>query len=110
SVDKGCALFDFHIGELAQGKVLTVRCRQQKVLDRGFVTPEFLLQSDDKIELPLPLNHLRGRLPAQGRVDQGVDVADIQPVACDLLAVRRDDETRLSKFTDNRDFSNAGNL
>ena len=71
---------------------------------------EGLLHAHDQVELALALNHLRGRLAADGRFDEGIDVAHVQSVARQFGAVGRDGQAGLSEFAHHGDFGDAGNL
>ena len=109
AVDERGALVDPDVRELAERQVLAVRCRDQQVLDRVEVLTEWLLEPDDEVELALPLDHLRGRGPADRGFDQRIDVRDVQPVAGDQLTVRFDRQARLSELAHQGDAGDAGN-
>ena len=62
------------------------------------IVPVLLLEAHDEIELLFLLHHLGGDVAADGRLDQAVDVGDVQSVTGDLGAVDLDGETGLSEF------------
>ncbi len=95
------------IAELAEGQILAVGRGDEQVADGVFVFAERLLHAHHQIELALALNDLRGRLAADGRVHDVVNVAYVETVARELLAVGCDDETRLAGLADDGDFGDA---
>ena len=67
------------------------------------VVAELLFQAHHQVELLFALHHLRRGRPADGRLDQAVDVGDVQAVAGDLGAVDVHGQARLAEFLDQRD-------
>ena len=53
------------------------------------VVAVLLVEAHDEVELLFLLHHLRRHIPADGGLDQAVDVIDVQAVAGDAGAVDR---------------------
>jgi len=66
-----------------------------------------LLQPHDEIELLFLLHHLGGGIAADGGLDQGIDVGNIQAVARDPRAVDLDGQAGLSEFLHQGDVFDA---
>ena len=58
SINKGSAVVDLYVGELAEGKVLAIGSGDQQILDGVHVLAVRLLHADQKVELALALNDL----------------------------------------------------
>ncbi len=81
-----------------QRNLLARRRADQQVADLLRVFAEFRLHAHHQVEQLLALNHLRGRLPADGRLHHGFDVRDVDAVARDFVAVRVDQQARLAEL------------
>ena len=64
-------------------------------------------QAHDEIELLFLLHHLGGGIAADGGLDQGIDVGDVQAVARDPRAVDLDGQARLPEFLHQGDVPDA---
>ena len=64
----------------------------------------------DQVELFFALDHLGGRLPADGRLDDGFHVGHVDSVAGDLCAVDVDQQAGLAQFADHGHFGEAGHF
>jgi len=106
-VDKRRPLFHPDVGELAQGEILAVGCGNEQALDRILVAAVRLLHAQDQVELLFSLDHLGGRFARHGGIDQGIDVAHVQPVAGHLGPVRSNDQAGLAQLADDGDIGNA---
>ena len=87
AVDERGAVGHVDVGELLERDLLPAGRRHQDVADLLRVVAVLLLEAHDEIELLLALHHLGGDVPADGGLDQGVDVGDVETVAGDLGAV-----------------------
>ncbi len=56
----------------------------------------------------LALDHLRGGLPANGCLNHGLHIVNVDAVAGDFRAVGLDQQTGLAKFAHNGQFGKAG--
>ena len=83
--------------------MLPIRSHDQEALDYLHILAKGLLQTNDQVEFTLALNHLSSHLAAHRRLNQRVDVADVEPVVGDLPAVRRNEQAGLTELPDNRD-------
>ena len=77
------------IRQFAQRNLLAGGRADEQIADLLRVLAELRLHAHDEVEELFALDHLRGRLPADGRLDHGFHVRHIDAVARDLVAVRR---------------------
>ncbi len=87
-----------YVREFRERNLLSRGSRNEKIANLPRARAELRLHAHDQVEELLALNHLRGRLPADGRLHHRFDVGDVNSVARDLRAVRIDDQAGLSKF------------
>ena len=80
-----------------------VRRGDEDVADGLRVVAELRFQAHHQVELLFALHHLRRGSPADGGLDQAVDVGDVQAVAGDFGAVDVHRQARLAEFLDQRD-------
>ncbi len=69
-----------------------------------------LLEAHDQVELLFALHHLGRHIAADGRLDQAVDVGDVQPIPGNPGAVDFDGEAGLPKLLDQRHVPDAAHL
>ena len=103
AVDERGAVLHADVGKFLQRDLRAVRRGDEHVADGLRVVAELLFQAHHEIELLFALHHLRRGGPANGRLDQAVDVGDVQAVAGDFGAVNIHGQARLAEFPDQRD-------
>ena len=103
AVDEGGAVLHADVGEFFQRDLRAVRRGNEEVADSLRVVAELLFQAHHEVELLFALHHLRRGSPADGRLNQAVDVGDVQAVTGDLGAVNVHGQARLAEFPDQRD-------
>ena len=78
----------------------------QYISDLFWIVAVLTVEPHNKVKLLLFLLHLSRYVPANGCLDQGVDVSDIQSVPGDLGAVDLDGETGLPELLHQRYIAN----
>ena len=107
AVDEGRAVGDLDLGELLERDLLAARRRHQDIADLFGRAAVLRRQADDEVELLFLLHDLCGDVAADRRLDDAVDVVDIEAVARDGVAVDLDGQARLSQFLDECDVMDA---
>ena len=110
AVDDVGPVLDPDVGDLAQGNGLAVRRGHGDLPDRLEVGAVGRQPADDEVEALLALVDLRERLPADGRLDDGPDIADVEAVARREAAVGRDADVRLAEGRKQAQVVDAGDL
>ena len=95
AVDDRRALDDLDVGDLPERDVRAVGRRHGDLADGLEAHPVLRLPAHGQVEELLALVHLGDRLPADGRLDDRVDVARVEAVARARLALRDDLDARL---------------
>ena len=82
----------------------------QDVADFLGVVPVLAFEADDEIKLLFLLHHLGGHVPADGGLDQAIDVGDVHAVAGDRGAVDFDGQAGLPELLHQRHIMDAAHL
>ena len=110
AINKGRTVSLADIGELAEWDLLPVGCTDQQISDLMRAAAELGLHADHKIEQLLPLNDLRDRLPADCGRNHSFHIRNVDPVACNLVAIDVDQQAGLAKFAHHRELGEPGHL
>ena len=78
-------------GEFGEGNLLAAGGGHEQIADFAGVRAKLRLHADDQIEEFFALDDLRGGLTADGGLNDGFDVGDVDAVARDFGAVGVDD-------------------
>ena len=103
--DAPLALAD--IRQLAQRNLLPGGRAHQQIANLLRVLAEFRLHAHHEIEQFFALDHLRGRLPAHGRLHHAFHVRHVDAVARDLVAVHVDQQAGLAEFAHHGQFGES---
>src|SRR5271169_1853643 len=71
---------------------------------------ELRLHADHQIEQLFPLNDLGDRLPAHCGRNYSFYICNVDPIPCDLVPIDVDQQTRLAKFSHNREIGKPWHL
>ena len=97
-------------GEFLEGICCPPGVATKNIADLLGIVAILPLQAHDQIELFFTLHHLGRHIAADTRLDQGVDIRDIQTVAGDLSAVDGDGQAGLPQFLHQSDVADAAHL
>ena len=98
AVDERGAVGHLDVREFLERNLLSAGRGHQDIADLLRIVPVLAFEAHDEIELLFFLHHLGGHVPADGGLNQGIDVGDVQTVTGDPGAVDLDGQTRLPEL------------
>src|SRR5208283_1762939 len=109
AIDKRRAVTLADRSQLAQGNLLSVRSAHQQVPYVVSAAAKLRLHAHDEIEKLFPLDDLGDRLPSDRGRNHALYIGNVDPVACDLVAVHIEHEAGLAEFADHRQIGKTTN-
>ena len=107
AVNERGAVRHLDVRELLERNLLSGRRGHQDISDFLGVVPVLAIEADDEIELLFSLHHLGGHIPADGCLDQAVDVGDVQTETSNPGTVDLDGQTRLPELLHQRHITDS---
>src|SRR5262249_7830213 len=98
AIDEGGTVDHLNVRELLERNLLPAGGCNENIADFVRVVAVLLIEAHDQIELLLSLFNLRRHVPTNGRLNERVDIGDVDAVARDLGTVDVDGETRLPEL------------
>ena len=102
------ALVDLECRHFSEWYLRSTGRRDQDIANLVRCLTKLRLQSHNEIEQTLALNHLSRRGSANGRLDQSVDIGDVEPITSHLRAICRYSQRRLPKLPNESHLLDAG--
>src|SRR5271155_5057633 len=110
AINKGCAAGFANGRQLGERDGLPGRRGHQQVADVVRGGAILRLHAHHQVEEFFALNHLRGSLPADGRLDHGFHVGNVDSIARNFGAIRFNNQAGLTQFTHNGQFRVFGDF